>query len=104
MAYKIVVDAGHGGCALRRDVDDGISGVRGQLRTEPQEWARLEEILEKNSFKTWENGRGECLDFRVERVFSEGLSGKEVLERGVSMLLRQMEELLSTEGRDGYDG
>lgn len=84
MAYKIVVDAGHGGCAVRKE-EKRIS--------EPPETAqtgnRSENILSPGPLEvTAETGRGRTVSFTVEREFSEQ-PARQVLERIAGLLLEQ---------------
>lgn len=87
MAYKIVVDAGHGGCEMRKVLqEDAKLSITEQAGNSGKKHL-YKEVLEVSV----DVGIGRTGSFLVEREFSEG-SAVEVLERIVGRLLEIWEE------------
>ena len=87
MAYKIVVDAGHGGCEMRKVLQEDTKLSKTEQTGNSGKKRLYEEVLEVSV----DARNGRMGSFLVEREFSEG-SAVEVLERIVGRLLEIWEE------------
>ena len=82
MAYKIVVDAGHGGCEMRKGLLKDV--ILSESERSGNGWVQCFDV--ETSEVSVDAGKGRSGAFVVEREFSEG-SAVEVLERIVGRLL-----------------